>query len=159
MNIVSLGAGYDTTYWWLRETLGEEATTSAKLDFIEVDFDDVVRKKIKTINKNECLRNLLKTFIEDKGSDEISITDDQVLAPSYKLISSDIRDEAIVKAKLTKMGVDPSLPTLVLTECLMIYLKGKESMAAFQYLRDFFGAKGDLVFLNYEMVNPTDKFG
>jgi O-methyltransferase involved in polyketide biosynthesis len=131
VNIVSLGAGYDTTYWWLRENLGEEATTSAKLDYIEVDFDEVVRKKILTINKNPCLKNLLQTDSKEMGSDEISVTDEQVLAPAYKLFSSDIRDEAIMRAKLTSMGVDPSLPTLVLTECLMIYLKGMESLAAF----------------------------
>lgn len=43
VNIVSLGAGYDSTYWWLKES---DAQIDSRLDWIEIDFPDVVSKKI-----------------------------------------------------------------------------------------------------------------
>ena len=43
VNIVSLGAGYDSTYFWLRKHHG---ITHDTVDYIEFDFDDVVKKKI-----------------------------------------------------------------------------------------------------------------
>ena len=46
---------------------------------------------------------------------------------TYKLFYSDVRDGELIKQDLTEMKVDGSLPTLVLTECLLIYMKGTES--------------------------------
>ena len=49
VNIVSLGAGYDTTYFWLLENHDE---ASKGLCYIELDFDRVVERKIEIIKKN-----------------------------------------------------------------------------------------------------------
>ena len=43
VNIVSLGAGYDSTYWWLKQN---DPQIDEHLDWIEIDFPDVVSKKI-----------------------------------------------------------------------------------------------------------------
>ena len=64
VNVLLLGAGYDSTYFWLRQQLGVENTTSKQLDWIEVDFQDVVSKKTKIIRKNAKLSDLIEGFNE-----------------------------------------------------------------------------------------------
>jgi len=53
VNIISLGAGYDSTFFWLSDTIekgGEVGGfTKDKLTYIEIDFDDIVTKKINII--------------------------------------------------------------------------------------------------------------
>ena len=57
------------------------------------------------------------------------------------------------------MGVNPELPTLILTECLLIYMRAEDTSEVLSWTMDFFGAAGDLVYVNYEMINPNDQFG
>ena len=60
VNVLLLGAGYDSTFFWLRQKLGVENTTSEHLNWIEVDFEDVVSKKAAIIRKNEKLFDLIE---------------------------------------------------------------------------------------------------
>ena len=53
--------------------------------------------------------------------------------------------------------MDRTLPTLLITECLMIYMPGTDSQAVYNWVRDYF--TGDLASVNYEMINPDDQFG
>lgn len=57
VNVLSLGAGYDTTVFWLQEVnngqLGEIARSN--VTFIEVDYDQVVNRKIKIIQQSQTL--------------------------------------------------------------------------------------------------------
>ena len=53
-NIVSLGAGYDSTFFWLKSQ-----NLSTGITYIEIDFLDVVTKKIKTIKSHSVLRDLI----------------------------------------------------------------------------------------------------
>ena len=48
---------------------------------------------------------------------------------------------------------------MVITECLLIYMKGDDSKKILEWTRDFFGGESDIVYLNYEMINPDDQFG
>jgi len=54
------------------------------------------------------------------------------------------------------MGVDPDLPTLVLTECLLIYMRAEDTSEVLNWTMRFFGGAGDLAYVNYEMINPDD---
>ena len=53
-------------------------------------------------------------------------------------------------------SVDKSLPTLVLTECLLVYMKAADSAQVLNWISETFP---DVALLNYEMINPFDKFG
>ena len=57
------------------------------------------------------------------------------------------------------MNVQPELPTLILTECLLIYMKAEDSSSVLNWTMDFFGAAGEIAYVNYEMINPSDQFG
>jgi O-methyltransferase involved in polyketide biosynthesis len=46
-NILSLGGGYDTTFFWLMQNYQRQ-----NLTYIEVDYDRVVEKKIQIINQS-----------------------------------------------------------------------------------------------------------
>lgn len=77
-------------------------------------------------------------------------------ADGYKLIESDVRDGAIITDKLRQMGIDSTLPTLVITECLLIYMRAEDTKQVLDWTMDYFGAEGDVAYVNYEMINPDD---
>jgi O-methyltransferase involved in polyketide biosynthesis len=56
--IVSLGSGYDTTFWSL----------NLQCKYIEMDFSSVVKKKIQMIQKNDVLKKAIRN-LEVKGRD------------------------------------------------------------------------------------------
>ncbi len=81
----------------------------------------------------------------------------ELSTPNYKILAADLRETDRVEEKLKKLGVSKESPTFILTECVLVYLKPDESVKILNFLRDFF--TGDLALLNYEMINPNDKFG
>jgi O-methyltransferase involved in polyketide biosynthesis len=46
---------------------------------------------------------------------------------------------------------------LVLTECVLVYLKPDEARRILSFMKDYF--VGDRLLLNYEMIKPDDPFG
>ena len=72
---------------------------------------------------------------------------------------ADVRDNDIICETLDQLKVDTSLPTFVLTECLLIYMKSEDTNQILEWTRDYFGSNNDIVYLNYEMINPDDQFG
>lgn len=73
---------------------------------------------------------------------------------NYTLIAADVRDTEDLTKKLEQ--IDKNLPTLVLTECLLVYMKSQDSNKVLKWVSDTFA---DVALLNYEMVNPYDQFG
>ena len=73
---------------------------------------------------------------------------------NYTLIAADVRDTEDLTKKLEH--IDKNLPTLVLTECLLVYMKSQDSNKVLKWVSDMFA---DVALLNYEMVNPYDQFG
>lgn len=61
--------------------------------------------------------------------------------------------------KLSAMGVSSSIPTLVLTECLLIYLTPEDTRGIISWTKDYFHDSPFLGILNYEMIGPDDTFG
>lgn len=55
INIVSLGAGYDTTFFLLQDEISKgtlPTNLKGKICVVEIDFHEVVAKKISVIKKN-----------------------------------------------------------------------------------------------------------
>ena len=139
VNIVSLGAGYDSTYFWLKS---QKLVT--EIDYIEVDFADVIKRKTHVILHTEGMRNLV----------DPSFSTENTMTPDYKLISGDVRDSELLTQKMSE--VNKTLPTLVLTECLLVYMSSGDTNSILNWLSETFSS---LAVLNYEMINPQDKFG
>ena len=138
---MSLGCGYDSTFFWLNNP---EQLAS----YIEIDFKDVVQRKSKIILAHEEMAKMV--------AEDLQTGDSHMFSKVYKLLAQDVRDEELIKAQLEGQ-VDFSLPTLVITECLLIYMKKADSQGILEWVRDIF--TGDLSTINFEMINPDDKFG
>ena len=52
--------------------------------------------------------------------------------------------------------IDREIPTLVLTECLLVYMSAADSDSILTWVS---GAFPNVALVNYEMINPDDKFG
>jgi hypothetical protein len=86
-----------------------------RLVFVEVDYYDVVSKKIQIIKAKQELSNHLTPVIEE--------TELLLNTSNYKIIASDLRDTEGLSTKFLKAGVNPNIPTLIVTECVLVYLK------------------------------------
>ena len=67
------------------------------------------------------------------------------------MIAGDVRDSKLLVQILS--CVDASKPTLILTECLLIYMKSEDSEKLLQTISGLFP---HVALLNYEMINPDD---
>ncbi|CAH1758045.1 1807_t:CDS:2 [Entrophospora sp. SA101] len=143
--IVSLGAGSDTRYFHFKKS------QIRFHKYFEIDYPQVNLKKIMSIRRHEELLELLGNEIEiGKGETEIYGID-------YCLLSGDLRNfESDLIPIMESKGFDRSLPTLFLSECVMIYMDPTDS----DKLVEWIGKNMRLaIFIVYEQILPDDAFG
>ena len=116
--VINLGSGYDTSWWCLVGCKGEEMSNRVK--WYDVDFAEVTRRKIKTIEKHESLREPLGVYHFERDGSELRSTS------GYNCVSADLRDAEELKEILTEARVDWQLPTLFVTEVALSYLSGEK---------------------------------
>ncbi|VDO39446.1 unnamed protein product [Haemonchus placei] len=143
--IISLGCGFDTLFWRLKKA----GKTMKK--FVDVDFSSVTAKKIRQIRKPGT-PDLVSLFNEPPK--ETQHTD--LHCGDYHLVGADIRQWAEFKAKLDSVGIDTTLPTMFIAECVLVYISVDQSAQLLKSLSDTFNTA---VFLNYEQVRIKDTFG
>ncbi|XP_021204624.1 leucine carboxyl methyltransferase 1 [Bombyx mandarina] len=141
--IINLGCGFDTLYWRLKDT------TQAVGNFIELDFPAVTAKKAHIIKRNKAL---LEKICNEDG--EVVIREGDLHSDGYHLVGCDLRCLTDVKRKLSVAAA--GAPTLVLAECVLVYLR---SDAADALLRHLAAAFPRCVLLTYEQCSLDDKFG
>ncbi|KAA8520442.1 hypothetical protein F0562_014698 [Nyssa sinensis] len=142
--ILSLGAGFDTTFFQLQEE------GKAPYLYIELDFKEVTRKKATLIETCSQLRNKVgetASISREKG---------EVLGDHYKLLPVDLRDIQKLNDIITLANLDPSLPTFIIAECVLIYLDPDSSKAIIGWASKTFSTA---VFFLYEQIHPDDAFG
>uniref|UniRef100_A0A914LWB8 Leucine carboxyl methyltransferase 1 n=1 Tax=Meloidogyne incognita TaxID=6306 RepID=A0A914LWB8_MELIC len=142
--IISLGAGFDTLYWRLKES-GHNFNK-----FVEFDFSSVTSKKIRLIQRSKNV-NLTGYFsrpaVESQHSD--------LHCGDYHLIGADLRQIREFEQKLTTAELDNSQPTLIIAECLFVYMDLEHSYNLIKELTKYFET---LALINYEQVNMNDNF-
>ncbi|KAL2609265.1 hypothetical protein R1flu_027838 [Riccia fluitans] len=142
--ILSLGAGFDTLFFNLKEEgLAPDV-------FVELDFLEVTRKKVAIIASHEQLLNKLDAdalISKDKG---------EILSKQYKLIPGDLRDLNGLDEALKQAELDPSAPTLILAECVLIYMEPKASRNVVNWAAEKISTG---IFVLYEQIHPDDAFG
>uniref|UniRef100_A0A0B6YT44 Leucine carboxyl methyltransferase 1 n=1 Tax=Arion vulgaris TaxID=1028688 RepID=A0A0B6YT44_9EUPU len=143
--IVSLGAGFDTLFWrYHNEGLVPQC-------YVEIDFEQVTSKKCHFIKSKKQLLEALS------GEDsEIMISKSELHSANYHLVSADLRNIGHLETKLSASGIDQSLPTLFLTECVLVYIDVESTEKLIKWIADNFPTA---FFINYEQVNMTDAFG
>uniref|UniRef100_A0A0N4Z5C3 Leucine carboxyl methyltransferase 1 n=1 Tax=Parastrongyloides trichosuri TaxID=131310 RepID=A0A0N4Z5C3_PARTI len=144
--IINLGAGFDTTYWWLKKFTNLQFSA-----YVEFDFSSVTSKKIRYIRKpgNQILA---ETFSEPIHETQHS----DLFAGDYKLCGADLRQKEEFLTKLEKTQLKKDAPTLIISECVLVYMNPAKCNELLKCLTNYF----DVVSLiNYEQVCLNDNFG
>jgi tRNA wybutosine-synthesizing protein 4 len=144
--VVTLGAGYDTLYF-----------NNAALDgvtFFELDFPSVIQNKLALIAKFP----LLAQAISHDWEREVTRSTDFVglVAPRYRAAGVDLSEVDAVERCLRAVGFDTTLPTLVISECVLIYIAADRGDSL---LRWFASTLADSAVVTYEQIRPDDAFG
>ncbi|XP_008459781.1 leucine carboxyl methyltransferase 1 homolog isoform X1 [Cucumis melo] len=142
--ILSLGAGFDTTYFQLQNE------GNAPHLYVELDFKEVTSKKAAIIESCSQLREKIS------GTISISLEKGEIHSDHYKLLPVDLRDINQLNDVLVLAGMDPSLPTFIIAECVLIYLDPDSSQAIVGWASKAFSTA---IFFLYEQIHPNDAFG
>lgn len=143
--IVNLGAGFDTLYWRFKDN---NVNISS---IIDVDFPAVTARKCFCIKRNNTL---LASLNSEDG--EISFSGTDLHSYNYHIIGVDLRNINDLEYKLIQCGIDYSLPTLFISECVLVYVENTHSQRLLLWISSKFQ---DALFVNYEQVNMMDRFG
>lgn len=131
--IVNIGCGYDTTFFRLA------AKGMCPYRFLELDRSVVVERKRAAIARRKKLSEVVASAGE-----------------RYQLHSCDVTDLAAVASAFEAAGIDFSLPTLCVAECVLVYLPPEAAAALIAMTAAQFET---VLFLNYEQIEPFDAFG
>lgn len=144
--ILSLGCGLDTLPFWTLEHWPEEK----ELKFFECDLLCVVKHKIEVLQKS-------KIFVEKltQLSGELKIETAKIDSPRYALFEGDLNKTSLLTEAFTGAGIDASKPTLIISECVFVYLHPETIPQIRTTLRDYFN---DLVLVDYEMIGNDSPF-
>ncbi|KAM6950995.1 leucine carboxyl methyltransferase 1 [Aplochiton taeniatus] len=145
--IVNLGAGLDTTFWRLKE----ENLMPRK--YFEVDFPMIVARKIHNIKTKPPLS---KPLIETHSTDSLLLDAHSLDSDRYCLVGADLREISSLDENLKKFQLNPELPTLFMSECVLVYMTPQHSSNLLHWAADSFHTA---MYINYEQVNMMDRFG
>lgn len=120
------------------------------LKYVEVDFEGVVHQKARIVQQNLLLNSVLRNA--DYGADCTYIKSDE-----YQMYSVDLRNfDTLREMLLTHAGLDTRVPTLFLSEMVLIYLDPEYSRNIIRWCAQEFGVN---MFVVYEQIKPHDPFG
>ncbi|XP_063964259.1 tRNA wybutosine-synthesizing protein 4-like [Lytechinus pictus] len=146
--IISLGAGFDSTYFRLQANGSLDNTV-----FYEVDFPQLVKRKTALIRKKSELTELLLNPIYHSLLDSSGV---YISSEKYHLLGVDLKHLDTLERVFKDIGVDSVLPTLLLSECVITYIDTHSSDALIKWAGGYF-THGQ--FVSYEQVLPDDPFG
>jgi len=149
--IVSLGGGSDTRCFSLLDRY-------ENLTYSEIDYPESVKIKKLGILANDELRKSLgvcDTAPTINSKSDFMNFDSDLITSRYKLIGDDLRNVDADFLKLKKF--DHSLPTLILSECVLCYLSPQENEAIIKFWTRW--CSGYSAVLIYEPMSLNDPFG
>uniref|UniRef100_A0A8C0BC04 tRNA wybutosine-synthesizing protein 4 n=1 Tax=Buteo japonicus TaxID=224669 RepID=A0A8C0BC04_9AVES len=137
--ILSLGAGFDSLYFRLKD-IGLLHHTVV----YEVDFPSVACQKATLIKRMKELSALL------------GIPCSLCPKEDYKLLGVDLSELSELERVLEEAGLDNGIPTLFIAEVVLTYMENSRSDALIQWAAEHFS---QACFLLYEQMHPEDPFG
>lgn len=121
MQILSLGAGFDTLFFRLAQQ------SRANLCFMEMDCTEIVTAKTAIITDAAVRASLLAQENHDAAESGSSSNPDVAvqwevpsLQASYSLVACDLGDRPRLESALDAVGLDRNLPTLIIAECVVV---------------------------------------
>lgn len=148
--IISLGAGFDTSYWYLKS----QNALKENDRYYEIDFSQVVERKINIIKQNEVLFSLLGEPIELDDKTKKILNDKRSLILSIKNELEALKKEKSQGSKMKEMkeqikNLEKELEDIEGTLCTSDYvlLKGD--------LRNLNSIKSSLINQGIDFSRPT----
>jgi [phosphatase 2A protein]-leucine-carboxy methyltransferase len=152
--IISLGAGRDTRYFRLVEEV-----KSSRFIYHEIDFQMNSAEKIKIIKQTPALLSLISRNPESTDEIQISDENDSLISSTYNIHSLDLRTISPT-SKPSIPNLDPNIPTLILSECCLIYLSPAQNTQILEtFTQHYVTSPTHLSLLIYEPIRPNDPFG
>lgn len=151
VQIVVIGAGKDTSYFRFVDgsLMGMENNSTIKpCNWYDVDHSLVIEEKKRIIGDSETLAS--KCPLKPTSYGFSCTTDEQ----TYTLVGHDVREDP--SALVKKLNLDKTIPTLFLTECVLMYVPEPDSTALLSALS--VAAKNTSV-VCYEPILGNDPFG
>ncbi|KAM9019549.1 tRNA wybutosine-synthesizing protein 4 isoform 1-T1 [Ara ararauna] len=143
--ILSLGAGFDSLYFRLKD-MGLLHHTMV----YEVDFPNVAHQKAALIKRMEELSSLVGSS-EGEGLGVITYS-----GKDYKLLGVDLSELSQLERALDEAGLNTEITTLFIAEVVLTYMENSRSDALIQWAAEHFSRA---CFLLYEQMHPEDPFG
>ncbi|RQM25978.1 hypothetical protein B5M09_000809 [Aphanomyces astaci] len=152
VQIVSLGAGFDTLFFRLA---GKTDTGHPPVRMFEVDCESISSQKVALLKASPS------TFFGANG--QVTATDTTTLAATvrhdngntstYVAFACDLGNVTLLARHLAAHGLDPTLPTLVLAECVLAYLTPEASTSLLRWAAE---AVAECMFVAYDPIGLTD---
>lgn len=127
--------------------------------YIEIDFKEVTAAKASAICKNQELAKILGDMTPDHDNGAI-------YSSIYNLLPSDLRtapSESLTPLLASNGSapplLSPSLPTLLLFECVLVYMPPVASTSLINWFVDYLESSSTLGAIVYEMFGLDDAFG
>ncbi|KAG4304616.1 hypothetical protein PORY_002009 [Pneumocystis oryctolagi] len=152
--IISFGAGSDTRYFNImmaKSSLGK----NVNFIFHELDFPTVTRRKASIISKTPALYDVIQSSCTCPDDLKIDLLNGSILSPSYCLHPIDLRT---LTSMFSLPKIDGDLPTLILSECCLVYLEPQEADQLIKLCVCSFSSKGTGIII-YEPIKNSDSFG
>ncbi|XP_040322285.1 leucine carboxyl methyltransferase 1-like isoform X2 [Herpailurus yagouaroundi] len=119
--------------------------------YFEVDFPMIVTRKLHSIKHKPFL---LQPIIELHSEDTLQIDGHLLDSKRYAIIGADLRDLPELEEKLKKCNMNPQLPTLLITERVLVYMTPEQSANLLKWAANSFETA---VFINHEQVKGSSK--
>ncbi|GAA5823863.1 hypothetical protein JCM11251_003323 [Rhodosporidiobolus azoricus] len=168
--VLSLGAGTDTRFWRMRKRWEDEKDRVGEWRckrWVEVDFPEATGAKARTVSTKAELKGALGGAVKiDQGGLGLS-------SPLYGLLPGDLRSlpsladsllsstsaQSVPSASDSTPLLDPSLPTLLLLECVIIYLQPEVTDNVLSWFSETFGGATGSAVVSYDPFGLEDQFG
>lgn len=80
---------------------------------------------------------------------EVKFIGPELHSNDYHIIGTDLRNLTELDKKLSQNGINFEMPTMFLTECVLVYMEPESSSMLLQWIAKKFN---DIFFINYEQV-------
>lgn len=152
--IISLGAGSDTRYFRL-----EQKQPDLNIIYHELDFRANTVRKICRVRSPLFASRAKALCGVDLLASEVEVLHDRskLKSPSYVIHPRDLRE--LGQGQVALPEIDATLPSLIISECCLIYLSPEDADAVLQYFIDLFPPTTPLAIVIYEPIRPHDAFG
>ena len=151
--IISLGAGSDTRFFRLMAQ-----PTRPPVVYHELDFGSNTYQKVTAISRSSELTGCITPPLF------LSPEHQALYSPTYNVHPVDLRDlHPVLEGRShppSLRNLDPTLPTLLISECCLIYLPPTAADLVVKYFSSYiFPPTVPLALLLYEPIHPYDSFG